>query len=51
MGCRIVPYWMATMAFDTMISFANLVPMIILFPAVGLAEFIEGGKIFIYYST
>jgi ATP-binding cassette subfamily A (ABC1) protein 3 len=29
MGCRIVPYWLATMAFDCMISFALILLMII----------------------
>jgi ATP-binding cassette subfamily A (ABC1) protein 3 len=33
MGCRIVPYWLATMAFDCLVSFFQIVIFIILLAA------------------
>ena len=51
MGCRIVPYWLGTMAFDFLVSCIPILVLVILLVCLELGVMVNFGTVCILLST
>lgn len=51
MGCRKGPYWLATMAFDYLVSAVLITIMILLFACLGIPELCTFPLISLYFAS